>query len=675
MIASLLCELIMLVFCGLLGMAIMPESVKAYTDKKDSAGIISFFLAPLIGFSILNVASFLGGSILPYKWWLVVILYIISVVIIFLRRKQIHFVKDKAAWGYVICLICLSVFVIYSCIPHVIDGGMYFMGSAYDHQRTALIDAIALGGLPLKWPWMADSGKLIMAVNHCGIHSVMAQPVMLFGIPSYEAGAGIEGLVFIMMMLTVAALAYYLLNKKLSWVFLILVFWIGAPGDLLVKYVSPFWKGLMAPGEYYKGSGYDGFFGFWPISSDILWSPHCAYSGTITLLLIFFYCILLKEREKKRAIHLAAIMGGMAAAAFMGNVYSGMMALFIFFVSLVPVLVLLKDFRKDFISVFKYQVVVIIAGLVLAAPFLIRLLSAQDSLGVSTIYGVLPPFNMEQGIGVLFSFLGFTFITLTARTGIPQLLGIVAMLLPGILPKNRFVKLLTYYFAIISVVIFFCYSSFYSNDLGWRSPFSVKLFCLIGTSVLLTRLFCLAYEKKKILGYALIAVILGMIIIFSDVVLSNSKVEDVGDHETHVAFAKAAEGWKVIRDNTDKLDLVLNNPLAFSDMTYNYLTDSYKSYLYSYFSGRFSSMADFTLSMSIISEEDKPRFQAQYQFVTEFFNERATKDDVRYVARDMNVKAILVTPEDALWEDFDVLLEYYEIISETDGYKVFIRRE
>ena len=70
-----------------------------------------------------------------------------------------------------------------------------------------------------------------------------------------------------------------------------------------------------------------------------------------------------------------------------------------------------------------------------------------------------------------------------------------------------------------------------------------------------------------------------------------------------------------------------------------------------------------------------PRFQAQYQFVTEFFNERATKDDVRYVARDMNVKAILVTPEDALWEDFDVLLEYYEMISETDGYKVFIRRE
>ena len=68
----------------------------------------------------------------------------------------------------------------------------------------------------------------------------------------------------------------------------------------------------------------------------------------------------------------------------------------------------------------------------------------------------------------LFSFLGFTFITLTARTGIPQLLGIVAMLLPGILPKNRFVKLLTYYFAIVSVAIFFCYSSFYSNDLGWK---------------------------------------------------------------------------------------------------------------------------------------------------------------------------------------------------------------
>lgn len=673
MLISIIYELIMLVFSTLQGLAIMPEALKESADGEDV--IVPFFFAPLIGFSVYNAVSYFAGNILPYDRLLVILLFALAVAVIVLRRKHLFLIRDKVAWGYILVLTVLSFFAIYSCIPHEIDGGMYFMGSAFDHQRTALIDSIALAGFPLRLPWLADGGNPIIFVNHCGLHTVMAQPVILFGMPSFAAGGGIEGLAFVVMMLTVGALAYQLTRKKITWVFLILVFLISAPGDTLVKYASPFWKGLLAPGEYYNGVGYDGFFGFWPLNSDMLWAPHCALSAAITLFLIYLYCILLGEEDKTRAIHIAVIMGSMAAAAFVGNVYSGMMALFIFILSLVPVYIFSKGFRTDFNAALKYQVIVVIVGLLLAAPFFYSLFFMGDSINVETVYGVLPPFDSAKGFGIVIAFLEFTLITLTARCGLPQLLGIIAMAVPGVLPKNRFVKLTTIYFLIVSVVIFFCSSSFYSNDLGWRTPYPVRLFCLIGTAILLAKCFHWLYAKRAALGYALLAAVACLIAIFPDVLVQDLTPEYVADRETHVAFAKAAEGWKDIRKNTEKTDLVLCNPKAFSEITYNYVSDSYNSYLFSYFAGRFSAVADITLSKSIISDEDLPRYEALYQFAVDFFDKEPTGEDVRYVAEEMKVKAILVTPDDALWDSCDALSGRYDLRSQTDGYKVFIFRE
>ena len=671
---SFLYELVMLAFSTLLGLAIMPEALKKTAGGED--GIVLFFFAPLVGFAVFNAVSYFAGNILPYNRVLVSLLYVLAAAVIVIRRKQLFFIKDKAARAYILSLLILSLLVIYSCTPHIINGGMYFMNSAFDHQRTALIDSIALAGFPLHLPWIADHGNLIAAINHCGLHTVMAQPVILFGMPSYAAGAGIEGLVFVLMMLTVGALAYRFSGKKLTWVFLILVFMIGAPGDTLVENASPFWKGLMAPGEYYKGTGYDGYFGFWPLSNEIIWSPHCVLSGTITLLLVYFYCVLLKERNKKCAVHISLIMGAMAAAAFIGNVYSGVMALFIFALSLIPVYLFSQSFRKDFNIVIPYQALVVLGGLLLSAPFLYSLFFMRDSVNVSTVYGVLPPFDSAKGVlEILIAFFEFTLITLTARTGIPQLLGIIAMAVPGVLPKERFVKLSSFYFLIISVMIFFCQSSFYSNDLGWRTPFPVRLFCLICSAVLLTECFQWLYAKRAFLAYGLLGVVICLGAAFSDVWAYNLVPVKNADYETHAAFCKAAEGWKDVRKNTGKTDLVLCNPMAFSEMTYNYVTDSYMSYFFSYFAGRFSAMADLTLTKDMISDEAMPQYEAQYQFVVDFFEASPTEEDVRRVAEDMNVKALLVTPDDALWDQYDVLSDYYDLISGTDGYKVFIRGE
>ena len=673
MLISIMYELIMLIFSTLLGLAIMPEALKESADGEDA--IAPFFFAPLIGFAVFNAVSYFAGNLLPYDRVLVSLLFVLAVAVIVLRRKHLFLIRDKAAWGYIFVLTVLSVFAIYSCTPHEIDGGMYFMGSAFDHQRTALIDSIALAGFPLHLPWLADGGNLIINVNHCGLHTVMAQPVILFGMPSFAAGGGIEGLVFVVMMLTVGALTWQLSGKKITWVFLILVFLISAPGDTLLKYASPFWKGLLAPGEYYNGVGYDGYFGFWPLNSDMLWSPHCALSGTITLFLIYLYCVLLEEGDRTRAIHIAVIMGSMAAAAFIGNVYSGVMALLIFVLSLVPVYIFSKGFRSDFNAALKYQVIVVIVGLLLAAPFFYSLFFMGDSINVGTVYGVLPPFDSAKGFGIVIAFLEFTLITLTARCGLPQMLGIIAMAVPGVLPKKRFVKLSTVYFLIISVAIFFCSSSFYTNDLGWRTPYPVRLFCLIGTAVLLAKCFHWLYAKRVAFAYALLAAVACLTVVFPEALVQDLTPETVGDRETHIAFAKAAEGWKDVRENTEKKDLVLCNPEAFSEITYNYVSDSYNSYLFSYFAGRFSALADITLSKDIISDEDMPRYEALYQFVVDFFEKEPSGEDVRYVAEEMKVKAILVTPDDALWDSYDALSDRYDLRSRTDGYKVFILRE
>ncbi len=659
-------ELVMLVFSTLLGLAIMPDTLR---DSEDSC--VSLFFAPLIGFSVFESVSYFAGNILPYGRTLVILLYVIAFAVIVLRRKQLYLIKDKTIWIYTIALTALSLVIIYSCQPHIIDGGMYFMNSSFDHQRTALVDAIALAGFPLRTPWLADGGKLITYISHCGLHTVMAQPVILFGMQSFEAGAGIQGLVFIMTMLTAGALSYKLSGRKLTWIFLVLVFMSGSPGDVLTKYVSPFWKGLMSPGEYYKGVESPVFFGFWPLVNDMIWSPHCIFSATITLFLIYFYCVLLKESDKKRNIHVAIIMGSMAAAAFISNIYSGVIALFIFVLSLVPVYLFSKDFRKDFNAAILYQIIVVIVSLLMASPFFYGLFS-QENINVGTLYGVLPPFNSTKGpFGIIIVFLEFTLITMTARCGISQLLGIVAMIVPGVLPKKRFVRLSVNFFLFISVMIFFCYSSFYTNDLGWRTPASVKLFCWICTAVLLTECFFRLYAKKAVFAYALLTATAGLMIVLSGDLTYNLTPECNTGHETHVVFAEAAEGWKDVRKITGKTDLVLCNPMAFSEMTYNYLTDSYKSYFFSYFAGRFSAMADLTLSKDMISDEETAHYEALYQFVVDFFTANPSVEDVRYVAEEMKVKALLVTPEDSLWNNYDVLLNYYDLKSETDGFKVF----
>lgn len=181
----------MLVFSTLLGLAIMPEALKESADGEDV--IAPFFFAPLIGFSVYNAVSYFAGNILPYDRLLVILLFALAVAVIVLRRKHLFLIRDKVAWGYILVLTVLSFFAIYSCIPHEIDGGMYFMGSAFDHQRTALIDSIALAGFPLRLPWLADGGNPIIFVNHCGLHTVMAQPVILFGMPSFAAAAALRG--------------------------------------------------------------------------------------------------------------------------------------------------------------------------------------------------------------------------------------------------------------------------------------------------------------------------------------------------------------------------------------------------------------------------------------------------------------------------------------------------
>ena len=668
---SMVYELFMLVFSSLLGLALMPEALKTSADREEN--IAAFFFAPLIGFSVFAGVSYLAGNIFPYNRLLVTVLYLLSAAIIILRRDRLFIVRDKAALVFILSLIAMTVYVILCCTPREIDGGIYFTESAFDHQRTAIIDSIALAGFPLRSMWIADGGQLVTNVNHCGLHTVMAQPVILFGMQSFRAGAGIEGLVIIIMMMTAGGLAYQLSGKKISWLFLILVFLIGAPGDTLIEYVSPFWKGLFSPERYYNGVGFDSLFGFWPLCDDVLWQPHCLYSASITLLLVYLYCIVLKESDRNRASHIAVIMGIMAGAAFVGNVYSGLMALFIFIVALVPIYAFCRSFREDFNASVKYQLLVVLFGLIVSAPFLYSLFSAQSTVNVTTLYGVLPPFDSAQGVfGILIAFLEFTLVTLTAKTGIPHILGIAAMVIPGVLPKERYTKISAFYFLVISVVIFFCRSSFYTNDLGWRVPFPVRLFCLCASAVLLAKCFCRLYAKRAAFAYALVALTTCLIFVFSDALVENVRPIRTEHPETHVAFAKAAEGWKDVRKYTDKTDFVLCNPVSFSEITYNPYTGTNNSYLFSYYAGRFSPMADLTMAKDIISDEDMPRYEELRQFVIDFFTGTPSGEDVRRVAEELKVKALLVTPEDALWENNAVLASCYELRSDTDGYKVFI---
>ena len=227
------------------------------------------------------------------------------------------------------------------------------------------------------------------------------------------------------------------------------------------------------------------------------------------------------------------------------------------------------------------------------------------------------------------------------------------------------------------IIIVFVYSTFYSNDFGWRTSEPTSLFLYAFSALCLTKIFIFLCKSKKKLAYALIA----FITIIQAVALFYPKYDSAiiihtNHPELRLVFTKAIKGWEKVREVTDEKDLVLSNPVTFKNLCYvgdiedNYWVDTF----FSCYARRSAPVSDPLFSWCYSMNYDMNKLKARFDRVVKFFEGNPPQTEVDYIIDDLKVRAILVTPLDGLWKNEGKLNTRYEKVFETEDYKVFKSR-
>ena len=661
LIFSFLAELALLGFFTLLGLSLLPEALlrkEAQTDR-----MIAFLVSPLIGSAVWLAVSVCLGMLLPFGRILLAVLLIVAVFWIIFRRKHLLFVKGKALWSFIVLCIAASIFILFCVIPHEHDGGVYFTASAFDHSRVALIRSIVKTGLPPVNPYFSESGELNRVVYHFGFQAFAAEPSILFGIPELVSGAGATGLSFLLMLFVMGALIVKLTGKTLPMFFLFVLVPIGPAMPLLEKLPESV-RTVIFPKEDP---------GFWSVINNSVWTPHNNFAVAAVLLILILYTDFLFSESKKDRLQLAALLGFLAGASFFNSIYAGVLALGVFVLTVFLLAAFSKPFRKKFSSLFPYQLAAAGIALALSAVFLLYLfMNGGDKAPIA--FGIMPAYQSSEGfLQIVGSFFQFYLIELPVKIGVPYLFGLLALTIPGVLPKGLPTRILRVFIGTSYLLIFFIHSTVYTNDFGWRMSMPAETALYLLGAILLWRIFACLWSRKKALACVFAAVLVALPVAFSQDLVKQVSDEDVGT-ETHVLFANAAKGWKTVQANTDGDDLVLCNPEGFADM-YSYTVTPYTNYLFTYYADRNTPIADAAYTITSFSGGWSEEYvKAKYARVVAFFAGNPDADACAYIADELKTKALLITPRDGLWNAIGELETQYKLIESTPDYRVYLAK-
>ena len=67
------------------------------------------------------------------------------------------------------------------------------------------------------------------------------------------------------------------------------------------------------------------------------------------------------------------------------------------------------------------------------------------------------------------------------------------------------------------------------------------------------------------------------------------------------------------------------------------------------------------------------KLQQRYDRVCRIFDGDPAESDVDYMADELKIKAVLVTPYDGIWEKPGAIRKYYPRLIQTPDYKVYLR--
>lgn len=663
LLVSVLISIIMLAFFSILGMTLISYCFPKIENQTDR--LYYFMIAPLIGSAVWLSLCVCLGMFLPYNRIFIICMLLVAVCFIAVSRRRLFFVKDKPLWVYIVVSLLSSVFLMFCVIPREINGGIYFTPSAFDHARVALIQSIAVKGLPPINPYLSDNGELITSVYHFGWQALAAQPTILCGASALSSGAAGIGLTSMLSMLGMGAVLIKFTKKTQSLFFMFIVSVTGYAMPVISTVLPASWQNAIFPTEYV---------GFWSLINDSIWTPHNIYAGIMVVIFIITYIEFLQCRARKQSFLYGIMLGALASSAFCTSIYAGLFAAVIFVVTILPFYLFDKSFRKCFNTNFVPQLLMLGVVFVLCGGFLFYLLR-QGNGETPVVFGILPAYANKTGIGgVLGSILNLYFVVLPANVGPAYLLGLLAVLIPKVLPKDSFSGIYRIYVLLVYLSVFIIHSSVFTNDYGWRTTTAARSMLCIFASLLLCKLYEWIKSRKKLVAGVFAALMLLMPVIFCRDLIEQSTVSDLGT-SIHQEFARATKGWDTVREYTCIDDLVLCNPEGYKEI-YDAAGSSSTNYLFSYYAERFTPISDATYTITSFSGPySEEETLALYANVVDFFEGNPTDNEVAFIADQLNTKALLVTPRDGLWTSLGELESRYEAVETTEDYRIYIRKD
>lgn len=653
--------ILLMIFCAF-GITLLPECLK--TDENRNA---LFLISPLIGFSVWLALTVFAGMIIPYGAVFLTGAIMCAVGWAAVRRGTLYLPDGAAVYVILGLIFLVAVCVGRLVYPFEFDGGLYFSSSVYDHVRCAIVDSIARFGLFPVSPWLADNGVPTTLAYYFGWYAAAAQLPILTGISPHFAECAMTGFSFAAAVLGLTGFAWLSgLNREKVGIFffMLLCIFCFETYEIANRFVPADWLKVIVPE----------FPGFWCILNNFIWSPHHMFSGSVVVLVIYLYAALLRCETRRALLSVSVLIGLLSAAAFLTSVYAGMCALALFAAVLFPAYVFSAGFRKDFNRTLIWQILAAALCLLLTALF-IRYLAAFSGEEAPLAFGIMPCYgkinSLAQAVG---SFLSLYCWVLPNRLGVAYPLGVIALLIPGILPKNLLMMLLRLFTAASLLIVFFVHSTFYSNDFAWRVVSAANyLLALFGAFTLLKLYeFCMksADPIKRRLWYVPVILII-LSIPFTSTELWKAVGWQKRDPIQHQAFARAVPGWDVVRQYTGKYDMVLCNPNGFDVVrVFGYTTNVF----FSLFAGRSTPIGDLIFSKCYSEFYSGDKLQRRYDKVVRIFQGSPSSADIDYLADDLKVKALLITPLDGLWKAPGALSDRYPVVIDSPGYRVYLMK-
>ena len=659
-----LANFLLYVLYTVLGMTLLPASLRC--EEKKTFG---FLLAPLLGAAVWTA---------PGPFWLfshnhcdLALRLLIAVIWCGFRRKSLFLPKGKTFYLVFAVIFAFSVGISRLVYPFEIGGGAYFSFAIYDHVRCAIVNAIANFGTPPVNPWLADNGQPIALFYYYGWYAWAAQLCMLAKVPALFAECCMTGFSALAVLSGLTGIAGLCgLGKR--------KYGIGTFIFSLLFMVSSaqFMRRLLPERIFQTLNPASGFVGFWPNSDNFIWSPHHMFSGAVVVLLLFCYFRMLKTRERREKLWLAVLIGILGASASFTSIYAGAFALLYIGITAMILYIAWGSFRRRFNRDILPHLLTIAVFMLFSFSYFRYLISVESetfplAFGMMPVFGSWTgPFRWMRYIVSLYCF------QLPNNIGMYFLLGMIACLVPRFLPKTGMMFFLRFFVPVSLLSITFVHSSFYTNDFGWRTFTATAYVLSLFSAFLLVKFigwFRGGRRGRQIFGYGMIA----LLILFEGFLYRDSW-SYIGLRKTYPElrgqFARSVKGWEIVHRHTEKHDLAQCNPRSFYELGTLYeMKELSTNIFFSLYSQRATAVGDMIFSKCYSEYYPQQKLQQRYDRVCRIFNGDPAESDVGYMADELKIKAVLVSPYDGMWEKPGAIRKYYPRLIQTPDYKVYLQ--